>query len=217
MEVNKNSSYFQGDRPEMIRFVPDSSLKILDIGCGQGNFAQLLMRQDRDVWGVEPVVEAANIAKLKLNNILIGGIEDVINEIPTNYFDIIIFNDVLEHLYNPWNVLKLLKDKLNNDGKIIASIPNIRYITNLYDLIVKKDWEYKDFGILDSTHIRFFTKKTMLKLFEEQGYYINEITGIVKTASIKGVLLALLLNIVSLGTQKDVFHKQFVITAKKNI
>lgn len=213
--INKVVSYYVGDRPEMIKFIPQSASKILDIGCGQGKFANFFVNTERDVWGVEINKDAAEIAKTKLNKVLVGAVEELIDDIPSNYFDVIIFNDVLEHLYDPWNVLGLLKSKLSVNGIIVSSIPNVRYITNLYDLVVKRNWEYKEFGILDSTHIRFFTQKTMITLFKSQGYNINSLQGIVKTKSLKGFLLATTLNILTLGKHRDLYYKQFVIIASK--
>ena len=81
--------------------------------------------------------------------------------LPDNNFDVVIFNDVLEHFENPWAVLENVKTKLNASGVVVASIPNVAYITNLVELILKKDWRYKpEGGILDKTHLRFFTKKS---------------------------------------------------------
>ena len=128
MSLVRGLEYYGGERPEMLRFIPGSARTILDIGCGQGKFGAQLIQLGKEVWGVEPFEEAALIAAGHLSKVLIGKIEDVIDSIPDSHFDIIILNDVIEHLIDPWGTIKDLKIKLKSDGKIIASIPNIRYL-----------------------------------------------------------------------------------------
>ena len=165
-----------------------------------------------ETWGVELVPEVAEKAKRQVENVLIGKIEDVLNLIPDGYFDCITFNDVLEHLLEPANVLNMVKTKLSRNGVIIASIPNVRYFFNLYELLVKKDWEYKDAGILDSTHYRFFTQKSMLRMFELAGYNVINQTGINEIKLWKFRFLNFLFN----GYFTDTKYLQFVCVGKAN-
>ena len=76
-------------------------------------------------WGIEMITEVAEIAKDRVDNILVDKIEDVLCSIPDNYFDCITFNNVLEHLIEPTEVLKMIRPKLSHNGIIIASIPNV--------------------------------------------------------------------------------------------
>lgn len=122
--------------------------------------------------------KAGNKAKEILDKVLVGNVVDVIGDITDNYFDCIIFNDVLEHLADPYNVLSEMKKKLSMGGAIVASIPNVRYFHNLRKLIFNKQWRYKDQGILDKTHLRFFTKKSIIDMFESLGFTIETIEGI---------------------------------------
>ena len=80
-------------------------------------------------------------------------------------FDYIIMGDVLEHLIDPMSTLKKLKPYLKKEGSFLLTVPNIRYWKTLIDLVLKDEWEYKDWGILDFTHLRFFTKKSLFRLF----------------------------------------------------
>jgi len=124
---NKPKTYYNFQRPEMLELLPKTSKRILEVGCGQGTFAaQIKAYNDAEVWGIEFMPKEGEIAKTTLDKVFIGPVEDFINELPDNYFDAIYFNDVLEHLAYPDNVLRDLKIKLVDGGLIISSIPNIR-------------------------------------------------------------------------------------------
>ena len=207
--------YYAYCRPEMLSFIPLSVKKTLEIGCGQGNFSAQLTEKGVETWGVEPNIDSAKIAQQKLHTILTGTLDEVINQLPKNYFDAIIMNDVLEHLLFPWEDMKQLKSKLNNEGVLISSIPNVRYAKNLFHLLFMKNWKYKDAGILDITHFRFFTKKSIIDMHKKSGYSIQKIKGINITKSVLFFPFALLVNIVLLGSQLDIFYMQFATVAKK--
>ena len=218
MKKNKDkSSYYKNTRLEMISLVPKSAKKILEIGCGQGNFSSQLLGDKVEIWGVEPNKKSAQIAGNKFYKVLIGTLDETIDSLPNNYFDAIILNDVLEHLLYPWNDLEYLKLKLKNEGNIIASIPNVRYSKNLVNLLVNKNWEYTTSGILDATHFRFFTKKSILAMFDKCGYSVKKIKGINITKSFLYFPIALLVNICLLGSQLDIFFMQYAVVVKKRI
>jgi 2-polyprenyl-3-methyl-5-hydroxy-6-metoxy-1,4-benzoquinol methylase len=214
MEI-KQKKYYGHMRPEMLSLIPYSAKKTLEIGCAQGNFSSQLVKEGVETWGVEPDIDSAKMAGKKLYKVLEGTLDATINELPDNYFDVIILNDVLEHLLYPWDDLKKLKLKLASDGVIISSIPNVRYTKNLFNLLVRKDWEYKESGILDSTHFRFFTRKSIRSLYHKSGYSVQSIKGINCTKSVLFFPIALLLNILLLGTQLDIFYMQFATVARK--
>jgi 2-polyprenyl-3-methyl-5-hydroxy-6-metoxy-1,4-benzoquinol methylase len=93
---------------------------------------------------------------------------------PDQYFDCIICADVLEHTRDPWIVLKRLMRILQDEGVIIVSLPNLRHLSCILKIITDR-FEYEREGILDKTHLRFFTLHTMRKLFDETGYEIRQI------------------------------------------
>jgi len=177
--INEKSEqvYFDYMRPEMVQFLPSEYSKVLEIGCNVGNFRQFLSKPCQ-YWGIEPFEEAANIAKTKMDKVLVGFYDNVENEIPDNYFDLVIANDVIEHMEQPWNFLKSIKEKMTEKASLVLSIPNVRYYVNLKNLLLYKDWKYEDSGILDITHLRFFTKKSIIRLLNEQGYQIEKMQGI---------------------------------------
>ena len=98
--------------------------------------------------------------------------------LPDSYFDTIIFADVLEHFVDPSCILGQIKSKLSQHGEIIASIPNVRHWSVLRDLLEGR-WDYVDAGILDRTHLRFFTKSSLVEMFKTAGFCLEKIQGTV--------------------------------------
>jgi 2-polyprenyl-3-methyl-5-hydroxy-6-metoxy-1,4-benzoquinol methylase len=174
----KNSSYFEQIRSEMLPFVPPECRRLLDVGCGDGNFGELLKQtRSLEVWGIEPVTAAAASAATKLDRVIEGTFSSEL-DLPSNHFDAIVFNDVLEHLFDPTAALRLARTLLRPGGAIIASIPNIRHFPTLWEVIVHGEWRYQDYGILDRTHLRFFTKKSIIALLTDCELTVARIEGI---------------------------------------
>jgi 2-polyprenyl-3-methyl-5-hydroxy-6-metoxy-1,4-benzoquinol methylase len=213
--LKKAGEYYSVQREEMLQFIPGPAQKILDVGCGIGAFAAQLASKDREIWGVEIDPESASEASKHLFRVLNGKIETEIANLPDNYFDAIVFNDVLEHLYDPWDVIEKIKHKLTKGGNLICSIPNVRYIRNLGHLLFDRDWHYSDSGILDSTHVRFFTKKSMYRLMKDSGYTILKIKGINKTRSERLHIYSFILNLFTLFSDRDILYLQYAIVATK--
>lgn len=122
------------------------------------------------MWGVELLEPAAKQAERVLDKVLIGDIADLIDQIPDGYFDLVICNDVLEHMVDPFTVLTRLRGKMSGRGVVVSSIPNIRYYHTFHEILVHGQWEYEESGALDRTHLRFFTKKSIRRMYERLGY-----------------------------------------------
>lgn len=209
MEIN--SDYYTHSRPEIFSHIPDDVKTILDVGCSKGKFLKLVKQKtNAETWGID-MIETDKENKEYIDNFIQGNVETVLKELPNEYFDCITFNDVLEHLLEPKDILEKIVIKLKDDGIILASIPNFRFIFNLYEILIKRDWQYKIEGILDSTHIRFFTKKSMLRLFDEAGYTVIEHYGINKNKT----TFVRLFNIITFGYFSDTLYLQFLIKARK--
>lgn len=205
------SGYFQNTREEMLAFVPKEAARILEAGCGEGRFGNsLIRRQQAEVWGIEPDAKAAAVAATQLTKVEHGYFDEKVSA-PRNYFDCVIFNDVLEHIVDPWHTLELAKSFLRDGNSVVvASIPNFRYWDNLVDVVYRKEFRYADVGILDRTHLRFFTEKSIAGFFSDSGYEIVRIAGINPTASRKFRLA----NLISLKAIKDMEFLQFGIVAR---
>lgn len=206
--------YYTGCRKEMIPFVPAGSKKILEVGCGEGNFINQLKSDGAELWGVEPDEDSARMAGTKLFKVLNNTIEEALRNLPDKYFDAVILNDVLEHMLYPDDNLRKLKAKLSASGHIVASIPNFRYVKSLFQVVVKGNWKYRDHGILDQNHFRFFTRKSIRAMFEDTGYDVITLKGINRTKSIKFHLLVLLFSLLTLTNHLDMLYLQFAVVAQ---
>lgn len=208
---NKVKGYFENVRHEMIDLMPPNTSTILDVGCGKGNFGAFIKSKFQiKVWGIELMEVPGQIARKKLDKVLIGPCENHIENLPEGYFDVVYFNDVLEHLADPYSILLTIKNKLSKNGVVISSIPNVRYHRVLKDLLWEKNWEYTMDGVLDKTHLRFFTKKSILKMYDELGYEVLSHKGIHKTKSIKPYLY----NLFVLFTSMDIFYIQYATVVR---
>ena len=158
---------------KMLSFIGTNKL-VIDFGCASGYLAQLLTKKGCIVTGIEINPEAAKLAEQYCQQVIVADLDFVsLQEIlPNQHFDVAIFGDVLEHLRNPWQVLKEAKTILNPDGYVVASIPNIAHGSIRLALLLGK-FEYSELGILDNTHLRFFTRKTVNDLFDKSGYLIE--------------------------------------------
>lgn len=209
---DKSNDYFRNVRKDMLEFYPKGAKKVLDVGCGNGALGSIIKQQyGVEVWGIELVEEPAKQAEQVLDKVFIGHCEDFIEELPEGYFDAIFFNDVLEHLYHPHKVLAEIKSKLSPDGVVVSSIPNIRHYKSFKQLFFHKNWEYAESGTMDFTHLRFFTVKTIPKMFRDSGYEIILHKGTNRTKS----LMPYIYNIPFLFTAMDIFYLQFVTIARK--
>jgi len=175
MEANTDEVYYRQERLEMQALVPSDAQRVLEVGCGAGTFgAALKSRQAVEVWGIEPSRDAATRAESALDRVLCSSIEDALSELPNGHFDWIVFNDVLEHLVDPEATLRALLPKLAQGGGFIASIPNLRYYKVLRDLILKGEFEYVEQGVMDRTHLRFFTPKSVARMWDRLGCEVLE-------------------------------------------
>ncbi len=211
-EHKTNIGYYGTLRTEMLKYIPASPGRILEVGCGEGNFCLQLKAAGHEVWGLEPNAGAAAKASQACYRVLLGSFDDQYPHLPDGYFDCVVFNDVLEHLYDPWSTLGRVKSLLNERGVVVSSIPNFRYISNLItEILFHRDFEYKpEGGILDDTHIRFFTSKSILRMYEREGYKVLQHEGIRPCKSWKEKLFIAL----TLGFLQDARYKQFATVAK---
>jgi 2-polyprenyl-3-methyl-5-hydroxy-6-metoxy-1,4-benzoquinol methylase len=169
---HKTHDYFQVTQETVADFISGQDKCVLEIGCGEGYTGAYLKKigKAKEVHGVELVPEVAQAAQNRLDSVIIGDLEVIDLPFERGYFDYVIATETLEHLATPENVLKRIKPMLKQDGVIIASVPNVRHVRLLWHLVVQGDWLYQDAGLLDRTHLRFFTKKSLIRLFTVTGY-----------------------------------------------
>ena len=149
---------------------------VLDVGCSIGDFAaviKLRFPQSR-VWGVEPNRHAANMASRRIERVLCQSIEEVDwgqEGVRRGDIDTVVLCDVLEHIYDPWKTLLTLRNLVSPTAQLLLSIPNVRNAPLIQDLI-SGHWRYRKAGLLDITHIRFFTRQDMYRMFYQTGFRV---------------------------------------------
>ncbi len=148
---------------------------VLDVGCSLGNFGKALIEHKNCVVdGVEPDKGDANKASKVLRKVHTGFVEDAFTKTLKGIkYDHMVFLDVIEHLYNPVETLELLKNHLKKNGTILFSIPNMAHASVRIDLL-DGQFEYGETGLLDKTHLHFYTKKEIARIFGEAGYEVSK-------------------------------------------
>ena len=177
--------------------IPDGVKRVLNVGCGFGLMGKRL-RDERgiEVTGIENQEEAAGIARGNIDELIAGDVENLKLPFEPGYFDCVVYGEILEHLKDPWKVLREHVYYLKKGGWCIASIPNIAHYSIIKGLLSNK-WEYKPSGILDKTHLRFFTINGIRKMFKDAGYTIEEEKKYIRASKSKKLLNKLLLGRIS--------------------
>jgi 2-polyprenyl-3-methyl-5-hydroxy-6-metoxy-1,4-benzoquinol methylase len=172
--------YYHFARPELVNLLAHTPRVVLDIGCAGGATGMLLKQTypNATVHGIEINEEAASLASTRLDRVLRENVEKLdfaCAGFEYESVDVVFLPDVLEHLYDPWNLLLRLKPFLAPDAQILASVPNSRNLLLISELSAG-NFDYEEAGLLDVTHIRFFTRKSALALFTETGYSISRLS-----------------------------------------
>lgn len=173
--MSDQSDYHSHPRPELVAQIDaNQGNRILDLGCGSGAMAAAIRAAGKgnEIWGVEINPGAAQLARESgvFERVMEGDLETVMTQLPQRHFTHVIAGDVLEHLVDPWIVCNRLKDCLIDGGEFICSIPNIRNFSFLLALAFKGSFEYRDHGVLDRTHLRFFARTDVHAMFAGAGY-----------------------------------------------
>ncbi len=232
LNLKRPDYYFSIARKEIADLLKRDNIcadRVLEIGAASGATGRFLKEKGmvKEYIGVEISESAAVMAKKHLDEVIVADIERVDLEkehgLRKEYFDLILCLDVLEHLYDPWEVLARLKKFLKPDGHLIASLPNVQHITVIKGLLEGR-WRYESAGILDATHVRFFTLQDMLDMFDGAGFSItrldrtfNPLLDLSKVRE-KGNNIDLgkaIINDLSRDEVMNIFTYQFLITAKK--
>ena len=174
------NGYYQYARHEVLDLIPAAVGRLLDVGCGAGVLgAAVKAAGGATVHGVELMPEIAAIAATRLDYVWSGAVEEVLPQLPDGNYDCIVVADVLEHLVDPLAVLRALRDKLAPGGVIVASIPNLQN-WGVLSALIEGRFEYASEGILDRTHLRFFTRRSAEALFWSAGLHIETMSTTVR-------------------------------------
>jgi 2-polyprenyl-3-methyl-5-hydroxy-6-metoxy-1,4-benzoquinol methylase len=207
----KDKRYFSGVRKDLIdRLDPDASRAILEIGCGEGSTGAYAKQQGKCglYVGVELFPDAAGAAKAAIDRVYNANIEEFdIPESPGS-FDVLIAGEVLEHLVDPWAVLKRLRSYLRPDALAMASSPNVAH-HSVIRMLLKGEWTLADSGRMDRTHLRWFTPKSYADMFRACGFTVVSTEPLAKFGP-----RAKLVDGLTAGRLQHLFTGQIVIVAK---
>lgn len=207
----KENEYFSADRRDMLPFIPADVKTSLEFGCGAGSFSRLLKEKyGTETWAVEIDSQAAQMASKVLDKVICEDATASLAKLPAGYFDCISMFDFLEHLQDPYSFIAAVKNKLSPNGVVIASIPNIRYFSAFRRYVFHGEWNYTDSGIMDRTHLRFFTFSSIKEFFNEQGYDIITLQMLHPTNS----TTLKILNLLTLWRLWDCKYKHFAVVAR---
>ena len=154
------------------------NLNVLEVGCASGYWGALLRAEGCRVVGVEPDPESAQSAKAALDQVFVGGIDLFLESYAGEAFDVISFVDVLEHTRNPQEILQKCQNILDDEGVIVCSVPNVSHLS-IRTMLLAGRWDYARTGIMDDSHVVFFTKNTIVDLLSKSGLKILDMKATV--------------------------------------
>lgn len=170
--------YYEFERPEVIAMIPGHARRVLDFGCASGACGARIKRErGAEVVGVELLPGPAEVARTRLDRVIVGDCEsmDFAEHFQPGEFDAVLFADVLEHLRDPQGVLERIKPYLAPGGVVVASIPNVRNWA-VVSMLGRGDWTYEEAGLMDRTHIHFFTRREIQRTFSRGGYTLDALS-----------------------------------------
>jgi SAM-dependent methyltransferase len=180
----KPKGYFAQDRAELVRMLPTPLGRVLDVGCGEGRTGKSL-RAAGATWisGVELDPGPAAAAAAAYDQVLVGPVESELDGL-SGPFDTILLYDVLEHLLDPWELLRRLHGLAATGARVQVSVPNARHWTLLRDLAVRGTFGYTEAEHRDVTHLRWFTRRDLVQLLESTGWSVDGVDfGALRSAS----------------------------------
>jgi hypothetical protein len=175
--------YHRRVNPDLLRFMPPDADVIVEVGCGAGALAEAYRRVNPHVryLGVELNADAAREARItgRIDGVYQGDAAlvepaDLGLKHDAPSVDCLVFGDVLEHMVDPWSVLNRLASWLREGGQVLACIPNVQHYSVIVGLL-RGSWRYQEEGLLDRTHLRFFTLEGMQDLFNRAGLQVFDI------------------------------------------
>jgi 2-polyprenyl-3-methyl-5-hydroxy-6-metoxy-1,4-benzoquinol methylase len=209
---DKPASYFANARHDIVKLAAtDTASAVLELGCGSGGTGRAMMaagKAGRYV-GIELSDEAAAVAAEHLSQVLVGDVEALDLESLAGQFDALIISEVLEHLRDPWTTLSRLVRCLKPGGGVFASSPNISHWMVIRDLLGGR-FGYDESGVMDRTHLRWFTPTSYRQMFEAAGVTVDSVGPLVAPG-----WKARLIGQVSGGRLDHLFTAQIMVVGRR--
>lgn len=211
--ATKPEAYFANARKDIEPLLPAHAARVLEVGCGTGSTLRWLKETGRcdEAIGLELFDSAAVVARKFADHVTVGDAERLIGDaFEVASFDLILCLDVLEHMVDPWAFIAGAERLLKPGGTLIASIPNVRHLGVLIPLAFAGRWRYQSQGILDRTHLRFFTRESALALLSTERLSVTRWFRNLPLVSRGG-----LVNMLTFGLLRDLLAVQFLIAARR--
>lgn len=177
MSSSEISEYYATERPELVAFLREhgSFGAALDIGCAAGVLGAELLRSGivEACDGIEVHSEAAQLAQTRLRRVWNGSLESLAEQIPWQQYALFILADVLEHLVDPWAALRQLHARSAPGCRLLLSVPNVRHYKVSLPLLFRGEFRYEDDGIMDRTHLHFFTRGSLVETVRACGWTVG--------------------------------------------
>lgn len=209
---NPNAPYYVQEKKFLSDLIPNGPNVVMDLGCASGRLGRKLLelRKAQEVVGVEIFESAASEAALHYEKVHVGDIEDMDLDYQ-GHFDVVICGDILEHLKEPSKIIKKIHGWLKDEGQLLCCVPNIRYWRVWRDVVLRGDFEYASEGILDQTHLRFFTRRSFERMLETAGFRVEHSDMRLAAGSKHRIA-----NQLTLGCLKELLGFQIIVSARKN-
>jgi len=175
----KPPGYYDNVNVSLLDSIPSDAEVVLEIGCASGALGAEYKKRNpaATYYGVEIDPPSAATAGTRLDRVICSSVDDADLNFLKGTVDCIVYGDVLEHLVDPWKVLKSHRELLKAGGRVSACVPNVQYWALLQHLM-HGHWIYQDHGILDITHLRFFTLNSLYAMFAEAGLNVENVIGL---------------------------------------
>ncbi len=175
--TQKPAGYFDTARKSFIDLLPrNPEARLLEIGTGSGDTAAYALAEWKCGWccGLELCEGPAAEARKKIQQVIVGDVERINLDLPEKSFDILILSEVLEHLVDPWSVLRRLRPLMKPGALVVAGSPNVCHRSVIYNLF-RGEWRYESRGIYDATHLRWFSPSSYRAMFEDCGFAVDAV------------------------------------------
>lgn len=211
---DKSGDYFAHARKEIQPMLPNNLCRVLEVGCGAGTTMGWLRQEHHagHVVGIEIAQSAAEKARVFADKVYCFDFESQDLPVDEPKFDLILCLDVLEHMVDPWAVIDRLATRyLETGGTLIVSLPNVRHYSVVLPLLFGGRWDYEDAGLLDRTHLRFFTKASARALLSHPQFGAVSCTS----TGFDGWSVKRILNALTLGIFQELVTYQYFLSVSK--
>jgi 2-polyprenyl-3-methyl-5-hydroxy-6-metoxy-1,4-benzoquinol methylase len=211
---SKGDEYFGNERKDILPLLPAKAARVLEVGCGSGATLHWLKSTGRceAAVGIELFESAANLARTRVDELHVGNAETLIDGLfSPSSFDMVLCLDVLEHMVDPWVFVSKVQHLLKPGGTLITSLPNVRHLRVVLPLLLMGRWQYESSGILDRTHLRFFTRATALALVSPAGLRLVDCRRRLPIVTSKSGIA----NLLTMGLLKDLFTMGYLTASRK--